>query len=90
MEQLNQWACQLGFPEGSVVKTPPANARDVRDAGSTFGSGRSLGEGNGNTLQYSCLEKFHGPEKPGGLQFIGHKDKESDTAEHAYSRWTGS
>ena len=34
----------------------PANARDVRDAGLIPGLGRSPGEGNGNPLQYSCLE----------------------------------
>ena len=39
-----------------VVKNSPANARDVRDAGSIPGSGRFPGEGNGNPLQYSCLE----------------------------------
>ena len=39
-----------------VVKNPPANAGDIRDMGSTPGSGRSPREGNGNTLQYSCLE----------------------------------
>ena len=38
-----------------VVKNLPANA-DVRDTGSIRGLGRSPGEGNGNTLQYSCLE----------------------------------
>ena len=37
----------------SVVKNPPINAGD---AGSIPGSGRSPGEGNGNPLQYSCLE----------------------------------
>ena len=42
-----------GFPGGSVVKNPPANAADM---GSIPGSGRSPGEGNGNPLQYSCLE----------------------------------
>ena len=42
----------LGFPGGSVVKNPPDNARDV---GSIAGLGRSLGKGNGNPLQYSCL-----------------------------------
>ena len=42
-----------GFPGGSVVKNLPANAEDV---GSVPGSGRSPGEGNGNPLQYSCLE----------------------------------
>ena len=41
-----------GFPGGSVVKNPPANARD---AGSIPGLGKSPGEGNGNPLQYSCL-----------------------------------
>ena len=46
----------LGFPGGSVVKNPPANAGDARDLGSVPGSGRSLGEGNGNPLQYSCLK----------------------------------
>ena len=44
---------QAGFPGGSVVKNLPANAGDV---GSIPGSGRSPGEGNGNPLQYSCLE----------------------------------
>ena len=39
-----------------VVKNPPANARDARDVGSIPGSERSSGEGNGNPLQYPCLE----------------------------------
>ena len=39
-----------------MVKTPPANAGDIRNAGSNPGLGRSPGEGNGNPLQYSCLE----------------------------------
>ena len=39
-----------------VVKNPPVNAGDARDKGSSPGSGRSPGEGNGNLLQYSCLE----------------------------------
>ena len=42
----------MGSPGGSVVKNSPASAGDV---GSTPGSGRSPGEGNGNSLQYSCL-----------------------------------
>ena len=42
----------MGFPGGSVVKNLPANA----DVDSIPGSGRSPGEGNGNPLQYSCLE----------------------------------
>ena len=44
-----------GFPGGSVVKNPPVNAGDARDAGSIPGSGRSPRKGNGNPLQYSCL-----------------------------------
>ena len=39
-----------------MVKNPPANAGDARDAGSIPGLGRSLGGGNGNPLLYSCLE----------------------------------
>ena len=39
------------FPGGSVVKNPPANIRDTRDAGSIPGLGRSLGEGNNKLLQ---------------------------------------
>ena len=43
----------MGFPGGSEVK---ASASNVGDLGSIPGSGRSPGEGNGNPLQYSCLE----------------------------------
>ena len=39
-----------------VVKNPPANAGDKRNQGSILELGRSSGEGNGNPLQYSCLE----------------------------------
>ena len=42
----------LGFPSGSVVKNPSANARGV---GSIPGSGRFPEEGKSNPLQYSCL-----------------------------------
>ena len=43
-------------PAVLVVKNPPANSGDTRDSGLIPGSGRSPGEGNGNPLQYSCLE----------------------------------
>ena len=69
-----------GFPGGSMVKNPPANAGDTGDTGSIPGLGRSPGGGNGNPLQYSCLENpmdrrawwatFHGvlPSRlPGGV-----------------------
>ena len=39
-----------------MEKNPPANAGDSGDVGSISGSGRSPGIGNGNPLQYSCLE----------------------------------
>ena len=39
-----------------MVKTPPVNAGDVRDAGSIPGLERPPGGGHGNPLQYSCLE----------------------------------
>ena len=42
-----------GVPGGSVVKNPPASAGDT---GSILGLRKSPGEGNGNPLQYSCLE----------------------------------
>ena len=45
-----------GFPGGAVVKNPLANAGDARGTGLIPGSGRSTEEGNGNLLQYSCLE----------------------------------
>ena len=45
-----------GFPGGSVIKNLPANARDIESMASVYGSGRSLGGGNGNPLPYSCLD----------------------------------
>ena len=39
-----------------MVRNPSANAGEVGDVGSLPGSGRSLGGGHGNPLQYSCLE----------------------------------
>ena len=44
------------FQGSIVVNNLRANARDTRDMSSIPGSGRSPGEGNGNPLQYSCLE----------------------------------
>ena len=46
----------MGFPNGSAGKESSCNAGDTGDSGSIPGSGRFLGEGNGNPLQYSCLE----------------------------------
>ena len=47
----------MDFPGGSDGK---ASVYDEGDPGSIPGLGRSLGEGNGNPLQYYCLEKSHG------------------------------
>ena len=49
---VNHILCK-GFPGGSEVK---ASASNTGHLGSIPGSGRSPGEGNGNPLQYSCLE----------------------------------
>ena len=64
----------MDFSGGSVVKNLRTNAGDAGDAGSILGLGRSPGEGNGNPLQYSCLQN---PMDRGAWQSVGHK--ESDT-----------
>ena len=56
----------MNFPGGSVVKNMLDNAGDES---SITGSGRSLGEGNGNLLDYSCLEN---PMDRGAWQVIVH------------------
>ena len=58
-----------------MESNPPANAGDVREAGSIPGLGRSSGGQHGNPLQYSCLEN---PLEP-GLQSIG--SQKLDTTE---------
>ena len=47
-----------GFPGGTVVKNPPTNTENTRNAGLIPGSGRSPGEGNGNPRQF-LPGKFH-------------------------------
>jgi len=59
-----------------VVKNPPANAGDIRDAGLTPGLGRSPGGGHGNPLHYSCLEN---PMDRGALQARVHRVAKSWT-----------
>ena len=49
---IKPWASQVVL----VVKDLPANVGDIRDASSIPGSGRSPGVGDGNPLQFSCLE----------------------------------
>ena len=62
----------MGFPGGSEVE---ASASDVGDPGSIPGLGRYPGEGNGNQLQYSCLE--NPMDSPRGC-------KEADTTEQLH------
>ena len=67
------------LPDGSVIKNLPANAGDVGDPGLIPGLGRSPVEGNGNLLQYSCLEN---PMERGAWQSTVHRvTEESDTTE---------
>ena len=63
------WASQVAL----VAKNLPASVGDIRDAGSIPWLGRSTGGGNGNPLQYSCLESSSQGqrEEPGGPQSIG-------------------
>ena len=48
----------MGLPAGSVVKNPPANEGDAGEYSLIPGAGRSPEGGNGNPLQYSCLESL--------------------------------
>ena len=67
------------FPGDAVIKSPPANARDTRDAGSIPGLERSPGIRNVNTLQYSCLEN----SRNRGIWWATvHGVTESDMTEH--------
>jgi len=59
-----------------VVKTLPANAGDIRDTGLILGSGRSIGGGHGNPLQYSCLEN---PTDRGAWRATVHRIAKSQT-----------
>ena len=59
-----------------MVKNPPANTGDLRDAGSIPGLGRSPGGGYGNPLQYSCLEN---PMDRGAWQAKVHRVPKSQT-----------
>ena len=65
-----------GFPSDSVVKNLSAN---IGDTGSIWGLGRSLGEGNGNPLQYSCLGN---PMDRGTWWATVHGVTETDKTEH--------
>ena len=70
----------VGFTGGTVIKNLPVNAGDTRDMGSIPGSERSPGVGNGNPLQYSCLEN---PMDKGDWQATVHRVSESNVTKHA-------
>ena len=74
-----------GFPGGSVVNNLPTNSGDVR---SISGLERSPGEGNDNSLQYSCLGNPW-TEEPGGLRSWARRVRHelATKQQHRYS-WT--
>ena len=77
-DQCGNWESPillLGFPSGSVVNNLPASAGDI-DVGSSPGSGRFPGGGNGNPLQYSCLEN---PKDGGAWWATVHRVAKSQT-----------
>ena len=89
----------MGFPGGSVVKNLPANAGDTGDAGLIPGLARSVGGGNSNPLQYSCLGKPW-TEGTDGLQSmeslrVGHdwatehtqRETELFSPKHTFNYW---
>ena len=67
-----------GLTGGSVVKIPPANAKDIRDMGLIPGLGRSPGGGHSNPLKYSYLKN---PMDKGTWWATVHGVTESDTTE---------
>ena len=66
----------MGFPVGKAVEDLPFKAGDTRDVYSIPGLGRSPGEGNGNTLQYSCLENL---KDRGAWQALVHRVSKNQT-----------
>ena len=58
---LTSW--YRGFPDGTVVTNPPANARNPKKMGSSPESGKLPGEGTGNPLQYFLPGKVNGQRR---------------------------
>ena len=69
----------MGFPGGSVGKESACNAEDL---GLIPGLGRSPGEGNGNPLQYSCLENY---KDRGAWRATFHRTTESNMTEVTFT-----
>ena len=59
-----------------MVKNLPAKGEDIRDTSSIPGLGRSPGGGNGNPLQYFCLENLHGQRSVVDYSPWGHKQSD--------------
>ena len=76
----------VSLPSGTVVKNLPANVGDTREVGLLSGLGRSLGKGNGNPLQYSCLEN---PMDRGAWRATVHGVAKSQTwlSDFTHSLW---
>ena len=79
------WEYRRASQVALVVKNLPANAGDTRGAGSIPSSGRSPGKGNGNPLQYFCLENSMDRE---ACQATIWCRKELDMTEHTYANNT--
>ena len=77
----------IGFSGGSVLKNPPTN---VGNTGSIPVLGKSLGEGNGNPIHFSCLENPMAGYSPRGLKGVGHNlaTKQQQHATSIYFRST--
>ena len=75
LDEEGSWAREVVF---EVVFSGDSDGKEsasnVGDPGLITGSGRSPGEGNGNPLQYSCLEKSHGQRSLSGYSSRGHKE----------------
>ena len=76
--QINGKLLPHPTPYTLEVKNPPANSGDISDVGSIPGSGRSPGEGNGNSFQYACLGN---PMDREAWQATVHRAAESDMTE---------
>ena len=77
------WTSLGGSQVALVVKSPSANAGDIRGVGSIPGSGRSPGGGHGNPLQCSCLGN---PMDRGAWWITVHNVAKSQTR---LKRWRG-
>ena len=82
--RIKTWPSHLpvGFPNGSAIKNPPAMQESQETQAQSVGWWRSPGWGNGNPLQYSCLEKLHGQRSLEGYSPWGHRVGHDWATEH--------